>query len=65
MHAKANYSRKSFTKVQTQDLVIKFALEKWGQVDSFSAGAIAIHPNSKTTKKKNWMLKRAKTEAKK
>ena len=44
--AKGDFARKSFTTPETEHLVIKFATETWGKVDSFSADkAIKLYAN--------------------
>jgi len=60
LHAKSEYSRKKFSRTQTQDLVLKFALENWGKVNSFSSdGSIMLFANgrkkvpSKSTRRKS------------
>jgi len=58
-HAKGEYSRKQFNPCQTQDLLIKYALEHWSMVNSFSSdGALMLVPNGKSA------VKRASTKKK-
>lgn len=46
IHAKSEYSKKKFSRTKTQGLLIKFAIEKWGRVSSFSAdGSVMLYPN--------------------
>ena len=53
-HAKGEFSRKSFSKVQSQDILIKYALENWSMVNSFSSdGALMLVPNGKAVVKRN------------
>jgi len=43
LHAKSEYSRRSYTQSQTEGLVVTYALEKWGKVNSFSSdGAMML-----------------------
>jgi len=53
-HAKGDFSRKQFSATQTQDLLIKYALENWSMVNSFSSdGALMLVPNGKKLVKRN------------
>lgn len=44
--AKGDFARKAFTTPETEALVIQYALDTWGKVDSFSADkCIKLYPN--------------------
>jgi len=48
IHAKADFTRKSWNATQVQGLLISFAIEEWGQVNSFSSdGAIQLIASKK------------------
>mmetsp|Transcript_14872 Transcript_14872/g.38121 ORF Transcript_14872/g.38121 Transcript_14872/m.38121 type:complete len:502 (+) Transcript_14872:62-1567(+) len=47
IHAKSEYSKRKFTKVQAQDLVIKYALSKFGTCDFAPDGSMRLQPNGR------------------
>eukprot|EP00041_Stephanoeca_diplocostata_P039740 m.1637657 g.1637657 ORF g.1637657 m.1637657 type:complete len:518 (-) comp26002_c0_seq1:168-1721(-) len=49
LHAKGEYSRRAYSQLEARAKFIKFALEKWGKVNSFSSdGSLMLFPNGKT-----------------